>query len=171
MLSEQELYDTTWLRKLERSLILLEDTVSQDVAVVEKPNVYYRKDVTLVGDGRDIRFVVADDSMVVRSSLAQTVEILGGEVLGEAANGQEAIEMFTELRPNFVTMDLSMPGMSGIDAIKHISQIDPETNIIVISGTYHKELREEVFDLGVKMFIAKPFDPLQIAEIIGLLLL
>lgn len=171
MLSEQELYDTTWLRKLDRSLILLEDTISQDVAVVEKPNVYYRKDVTLVGDGRDIRFVIVDDSMVVRSSLAQTIEILGGEVLGEAATGQEAIEMFSELRPNFVTMDISMPGMSGIDAIKRIFQIDPETNIIVISGTYHQELREEVFDLGVKIFIAKPFDPLQIAEIIGLLLL
>ena len=170
-LSEQELYNTAWLQQVEPNLILIEDTISQDVLIIEKPNVYYRQDVTIVDDGLEIRFLVADDSKVVRSSLAQTIEILGGEVLGEATTGSEAIEMFTRLRPNFVTMDLSMPGMSGIDAIKRILQIAPETNIIVISGTDHQELREEVFDLGVKIFIVKPFDPLQVAEIIGLLLL
>jgi NitT/TauT family transport system substrate-binding protein len=171
MFSEQELYDTTCLRKVDPSLILLEDTVSQEISIVERTNVYYRKDVTIVDEGRDIRFLVVDDSMVTRTSLAQTIEILGGEVLGEAATGQEAIELFTRLRPNFVTMDLTMPGMSGIDAIKHILQIEPNTNIIVISATDLKELREDVFDLGVKIFIVKPFDPLQVAEIIGLLLL
>jgi two-component system chemotaxis response regulator CheY len=169
--SEQELYDTTLLQQIDPSLILLEETVSQDVTIVEKAKVYYRHDVTLAGEGRDIRFLVADDSKVVRESLAQTIEILGGEVLGEATTGQEAIESFTRLRPNFVTMDISMPGTSGIDAIKHILQIDPEVNIIVISATDLKELREEVFDLGVKIFIVKPFYPLQVAEIIGLLLL
>lgn len=169
--SEQELYDITLLQQVDPSLILLEETVSQDVSIVEKAKVYYRQDVTLAGQSRDIRFLVADDSKVVREALAQTIEILGGEVLGEAATGQEAIDLFTQLRPNFVTMDLSMPGTSGIDAIKHILQIDPEVNIIVISATDLKELREEVFDLGVKIFIVKPFDLLQVAEIIGLLLL
>ncbi len=169
--SEQELYDTTLLRQVDPSLILFEKTVSQDVSIVEKTRVYYRKDLTLAADGREIRFLVVDDSKVVRESLAQTIEILGGEVLAEAATGQEAIESFTRLRPNFVTMDLSMPGTSGIDAIKHILQVDPEVNIIVISATDLKELRKEVFDLGVKIFIVKPFDPLQVAEIIGLLLL
>lgn len=170
-LSEQELYDTTWLQQVDPSLIVLEDTVSQDVSVVEKTSVYYRKDMTLFNGIQEVRFLVADDSKFVRSSLAQMIEILGGEVLEEATTGQEAIEMFERLRPNFVTMDLSMPGMSGIDAIKRILQIDPDANIIVISGTDLKELREEVFDLGVKIFIVKPFDPLQVAEIIGLLLL
>lgn len=171
MFSEETLYETKWLRKIDASLIALEKVASQDVVIVERPNIYYRQDVTIVGDGRDIRFLVADDSLVVRRSLMQTVEILGGSVLGEATTGQEAIEMFTRLRPNFVTMDLSMPGVSGLDAIKRILEIEPETNVIVVSGTNHQELREEVFDLGVKIFIVKPFDPLQVAEIIGLLLL
>ncbi len=171
MLSEQELYDITWLRQTDPSLIALEETILRDVSVVEKARVYYRKNLMLAGDGREISFLVADDSKVVRSSLAQTIEILGGEVLGEATTGQEAIEMFDRLRPNFVTMDLSMPGMSGIDAIKGILQINPKANIIVISGTDHKELRDEVFNLGAKIFIIKPFDPLQVAEIVGLLLL
>lgn len=171
MFAEQELYETKWLRKVDPALILIEDTVAQDVAVVEKPGIYYRKDVMLVGDPLDLRFLVVDDSRVVRAALAQTIEILGGEVLGEATDGQEAIDLFPRLRPNFVTMDLSMPGVSGVDAIKHILHLAPETNIIVISATNLKEVREEVFDLGVKIFIVKPFDPLHVAEIIGLLLL
>lgn len=171
MFPEEALYETTWLRKIDASLIKLEKVASQDVVVIEQPNIYYRQDVTIVGEGRDIRFLVADDSLVVRRSLMQTVEILGGKVLGEATTGQEAIDMFTRLRPNFVTMDISMPGISGLDAIKSILETEPETNVIVVSGTNHQELREEVFDLGAKIFIVKPFDPLQVAEIIGLLLL
>ena len=169
--SERTLYDFSLLRQVDPSLIAIEEKVSRDISVIEKHKVYYRKGMTIVGDGRDVRFLVADDSKVVRSSLVQMIEILGGEMLGEARTGQEAIEMFEKLHPNFVTMDLSMPGMSGIDAIKQILDIEPETNIIVISGTDHEELREEVFNLGVKVFIVKPFDPLQVAEIIGLLLL
>lgn len=171
MFAEQELYDTTLLKQINRSLIAFEATTSQNVQVIKRPNVYYREDVTIVGDGQDIRFLVADDSTVVRASLARTVEILGGDVIGEATTGHEAIDMFVRLRPNFVTMDLSMPGTSGIDAIKQILKIQPDTNVIVISGTDLNEVREEVFDLGVKIFIVKPFEPLLVAEIIGLLLL
>ncbi len=171
MLSEQELYDITLLKKVDPTLVSLEETVSQDISIVGKAKVYYRKEMTLYSNGQDIQFLVADDSKVVRSSLVQTVEILGGEVVGEATTGKEAIDMFKDLRPNFITMDLSMPGMSGIDAIKEILNIEPNANIIVISGTDHKELREEVFNLGAKIFIVKPFDPLQVAEIVGLLLL
>ncbi len=171
LLSEEDLYTTRWLRSVDPALVHLEKTTSQDVPVVSNKNVFYRRDVTIVGDGRDVRFLIADDSRVARTALVQTVDILGGEVLAQAGNGQEAIELFTQQRPNFVTMDLSMPGISGLDAIKHILDIEPDTNIIVISGTDHTELREEVFDLGVKIFIVKPFDPLLVAEIIGLLLL
>jgi len=171
-LSEQELYDTSLLQQVDPSLILFdEEALSQGVTVVGKANIYYRKDLTLAESGLDVRFLIADDSKVVRRSLAQTVEIIGGEVVGEAATGQEAIDIFLQKRPNFVTMDLSMPGMSGVDAIKDILRIAPQTHIIVISGTDLQELRNEVFELGVDIFIVKPFAPLLVAEIIGLLLL
>lgn len=171
LLSEEDLYTTRWLRSVDPALVHLEKTTTQDVSVVGHKNVFYRKDVTIVGDGRDVRVLIADDSRVARTALVQTVEILGGDVLAEASNGQEAVDLFSRCQPNFVTMDLSMPGISGIDAIKKILKIQPDTNIIVISGTDHTELRDEVFDLGVKIFIVKPFDPLLVAEIIGLLLL
>lgn len=171
MFAEQDLYEMSFLKQIDRQLVAVEATTSQNVPIVKKPNVYYRQDVTIIGNPNDIRFVIADDSVVVRTSLAKMVGILGGEVVGEASTGQEAIEMFTQFRPNFVTMDLSMPEMSGIDAIKRILEIEPQSNVIVISGTDLNEVREEVFDLGVKIFIVKPFDPLHVAEIIGLLLL
>lgn len=102
--------------------------------------------------------------------LTQAVRVIGGEIIGEATSGSEAVEMFTRLRPNVVTMDLSMPGMSGLDAIKRILELDPEVNIIVVSGADLEEVRNEVFELGVKIFITKPFDPALVAEIVGLLL-
>ena len=121
--------------------------------------------------GVELQFLLADDSRYVRAALTQVVEIIGGKVIGEATTGSEAIDMFVRLRPNFVTMDLSMPGVSGIDAIKSILQIDPNVIIIVISSADLQEVREEVFNLGTKIFIVKPFDPELVAEIIGLLLL
>jgi NitT/TauT family transport system substrate-binding protein len=168
---EHLLYDTTFLRQIDCSLVLLEDSASQDVTIVEKTGIYYRKDLTLVSDGVPLQFLLADDSRYVRAALAQAVEILGGKVIGEAKTGSEAIDIFARLRPNFIMMDLSMPGVSGVDAVKSILQIDPNVNIVVISGADLQEVREEVFNLGVKIFIVKPFDPLQVAEIIGLLLL
>jgi ABC-type nitrate/sulfonate/bicarbonate transport system substrate-binding protein len=168
---EQMLYDTSFLRQVDRSLVLLEDTALQDVQIVKKDGIYYRKDVTLVGSDVKLQFLVADDSRYVRTALSQAIEIIGGEVVGEATTGSEAIDLFARLRPNFMTMDLSMPGVSGVDAIKSILQIDPTVNIIVISGVDLQEVREDVFNIGVKIFITKPFDPELVAEIIGLLLL
>ena len=170
--AENELYNTRFLNAVAPSRISIDDgSVTENVSVVGRSNVYYRQDLTLVDNSLDIRFLITDDSIVVRSALVQMVEILGGRVLGEATNGHEAVESFQTLRPNFVTMDISMPGMSGIDAIKDILKQDPTVSIIVVSATDLQELREEVFDLGVKIFIVKPFDPLLVAEIIGLLLL
>jgi two-component system chemotaxis response regulator CheY len=63
-------------------------------------------------------------------------------------------------------MDLSMPGLSGVDAIRRILQIDPTVNILVISGLNLEEVREEVFNLGAKMYLPKPFEPARVAEVI-----
>ena len=88
-------------------------------------------------------------------------------MVGEATTGDEAIDMFDRLRPNVVTMDLSMPGVSGVEAIQGILQIDPDVTIIVISGVEMQELREQVFNLGVQMFITKPFNPKEVAAILS----
>lgn len=164
-LTEVDLYQSEILKKMDPSLVLVEET-KEEVTIFEKDRVYYRPGTHFEGDTSDMRFMLADDSRVVRNFLHQTLDILGAEVLGEATNGREAIELFKKLRPNFVTMDLAMPGLSGVDAIRGIRKLSKSVNIIVISGLDVQEVREEVFKLGAKMYIRKPFDPAKAAAVI-----
>lgn len=169
---EHFLYDAKFLKHVDPACVRLETAGLKNMTITEKNGVYYIESMTLHYDeNSSLKFLLADDSRYVRVSLAKAVEILGGEVIGEAANGNDAIDKFSHLRPNFITMDLSMPGVSGVDAIKGILKIDPKANVIVISGTNLEEVREEVFRLGAKMFITKPFDPMQVATIIGSLIM
>ena len=116
------------------------------------------------------RILVVDD-------IPANVKLLEARLLAEyfdvltAENGFQALDICKSTQVDLVLLDMFMPGMSGIDAIKQIFEIAPETVVIVVSGSDLKELREEVFELGVKIFIVKPFDPLLVAEIVGLLLL
>ncbi len=156
--TENVLYDTQYLAQVDPASIKLRTTASRGLKIIEKNGVYYTEELRLQTNGTHLKFLLADDSRFVRLALAQSVKIIGGEVIGEATTGREAIDKFLELRPNFVTMDLSMPGVSGVEAIASILHQDPTVNIIVISGTNLDEVREEVFNLGVKVFIKKPFD-------------
>lgn len=165
--TEDVLYDPRYLKQVNPAFVRLEMSGTPKIAIIEKSGVYYRENNPMKMGGNELKFLLADDSRYVRASLTQAIKILGGEVVGEATTGTEAIDLFKQLHPQFITMDLSMPGVSGVDAIKGILQIDPEVNIIVISGTNLEEVREEVFKLGAKMFITKPFDPMQVATIIG----
>jgi ABC-type nitrate/sulfonate/bicarbonate transport system substrate-binding protein len=165
--TEGVLYQTTYLQAVDPDLMRLAMSDSQAVNVIEQDGVYYMENAVLNYDGSHLKFLLADDSRFVRVALSQAVKVIGGEVIGEAITGNDAIDQFDRLRPNFITMDLSMPGASGVDAIKGILQIDPRANIIVVSGTNMDEVREEVFKLGAKMFITKPFDPMRVAKIIG----
>lgn len=165
--SEEMLYDTRFIAQAAPELITLQTTASRGLTIIKKDGVYYTSQLQMKPRDKQLKFLLADDSRYVRLSLSQAVKIIGGEVVGEATTGSEAIEMFTKYQPNFITMDLSMPGVSGVDAITNILQKDPNVNIIVISGTDLDEVREEVFNLGVKMFITKPFDPMRLATVIG----
>ena len=169
-LTEDQLYRTDILREVDAHLVSLRSSAKPKSDLFEKGGIYFRRGSKFRGDLSQLRFLLADDSRVVRSFLNQTLELLGAEVLGEATNGNEAIEMFTRLRPNFITMDLAMPGLSGVDAIRHIREMDEDANVIVISGLDVEEVREEVFKLGARMFIKKPFNPQKAADVIRAML-
>lgn len=169
-LSEDKLYSSEYLNAVDPFLVTLRARAAEQAIIIERDGVYYQEDMEFEGDTSQLRFLMVDDSTVVRRFLNKTLNILGAEVLGEAITGNQAISMFADLRPNFVTMDLSMPGLSGVDAIRRIRQIDPNVNIIVISGLDLQEVREEVFDLGAKMYLPKPFVPERVAEVFRSLL-
>lgn len=103
------------------------------------------------------RVLVVDDAAFMRLSLKMLLERLGFEVVGEAENGLKAIQLYKQLKPDIVTMDLTMPELGGIDAIKMIKSIDKDARIIVISSMGHEILVREAIVAGAISFIVKPF--------------
>jgi two-component system, chemotaxis family, chemotaxis protein CheY len=103
------------------------------------------------------KVLVVDDAAFMRLSLKMLLEKSGFDVVGEAENGLKAIQLYKQLKPDIVTMDLTMPEMGGIDAIKMIKAIDKEARIIVISSMGHEILVREAIVAGAVSFIVKPF--------------
>lgn len=104
------------------------------------------------------RILVTDDAAFMRMQLKNMFESLGHEVVGEAENGQMAIELYAELKPDLVTMDITMPEMNGVDAVRGIKEIDPNATIVMCSAMGQQQMVLEAIQAGAKDFIVKPFD-------------
>lgn len=109
-------------------------------------------------DGSPFSFLIVDDSRFARSSLVKLVEQIGGLVVGEAASGEEALRLHEELKPDLVTMDLSLPDVDGIILVRKMMSVDPHTLIVLSSGISHEEVIEEALRAGAEHFISKPLD-------------
>ena len=88
------------------------------------------------------------------------------EIIGEAANGLEAIEQYKKLQPDIVTMDITMPGISGIEAVHEIISIDPLAKIVMVTALGQQKLIVDALDAGAKDFLTKPFDPNQLVQVL-----
>ncbi|RLL85357.1 chemotaxis protein CheY [Petrotoga sp. HKA.pet.4.5] len=108
--------------------------------------------------------LIVDDAAFMRMMLKDILTKANYEVVGEASNGQEAIEKYQELKPNFVTMDITMPIKDGIQAIKEIKKIDSNAKIIVCSAMGQQAMVIESIQAGAKDFIVKPFQPNRVIE-------
>jgi two-component system chemotaxis response regulator CheY len=103
------------------------------------------------------KILVVDDAAFMRLTLKTMLEKNGFEVVGEAENGRKAIEMYKELNPEIVTMDITMPDMDGIEALTEIMKFDSKAKIIMLSAMGQEgKIREAVLQ-GAKGFIVKPF--------------
>lgn len=103
------------------------------------------------------KVLITDDTAFMRMTLRNILEKNGYEVVGEAEDGQVAVEKYGELRPDLVTMDITMPRMDGITAIKKIMELDPQAKIVVCSAMGQKALVIEALSAGARDFIVKPF--------------
>ncbi|ANQ53862.1 chemotaxis protein CheY [Thermosipho sp. 1063] len=112
------------------------------------------------------RILIVDDAAFMRMMLKDIIAKAGHEVVGEAANGKEAVEKYKELKPDIVTMDITMPEMNGIEAIKEIKKIDPNATIIVCSAMGQQAMVIEAIQAGAKDFIVKPFQAARVIEAI-----
>jgi len=112
------------------------------------------------------RVLIVDDAVVMRMMIKGILSKNGYEVVGEAQNGLEAVEKYRSLVPDLVTMDMVMPEMDGITAVKQIVAGDPNARIIMCTSMGQQALVVEAIQAGAKSFITKPFQPPKILETI-----
>ena len=103
------------------------------------------------------KILIVDDVAFVRKTLSEIVTQAGYQVVGEAADGQEAVERYVETRPDLVTMDVVMPMMSGIEATRKIMKLDKDARVVIISAMGQENLVMEAINVGAKDYVLKPF--------------
>ncbi len=105
-----------------------------------------------------LSILIVDDTIFMRSTIKKYLEESDIGVVGEASNGVEAVEKYKELNPSVVTMDITMPHMGGVEAIKRIVEYDSDANIIVCSSMGQEDVVMNAIKAGAKTFIVKPFE-------------
>ncbi len=109
------------------------------------------------------RGLIVDDAVVMRMRLRDMLEPFF-EIVGEASTGQEAVAEYASLKPDFVTMDITMPELNGMEALKSILAVDPAAKIVVVSAVGQKMMVFEAIEGGAKDFVVKPFEPERVVK-------
>jgi two-component system chemotaxis response regulator CheY len=108
--------------------------------------------------------LVVDDVAFVRKTLTDILTEAHFQVVGEAADGKQAVEMFERLKPDLVTMDVVMPQMSGIDATRKILKINKDAKVVIVSAMGQENLVMEAINVGAKDYILKPFSAVEVIK-------
>ena len=111
--------------------------------------------------------LVCDDAIFMRTMISDILQQSGFEVVGEAETGVEAVAQYRKLKPDLVTMDIVMPDMGGIDAVREITKFDPNARILMCSAMGQQALVVEAIQAGAKDFVVKPFQPERVVDAIG----
>lgn len=102
--------------------------------------------------------LIVDDAAVMRIRLRDILESRY-DVVGEAGNGDEALKLYDKFRPDFVTLDITMPQLNGLEALGRLIQSHPDAKVVIVSAVGQKKMVFEAIAKGAKDFIIKPFDP------------
>ena len=105
------------------------------------------------------RVLVIDDSPFVFKAVSKALEGTSWEVVGNALDGQIGIDKYIELRPDVVTLDVTMPVMDGLETAKKLVEINPSVKIIMLSAMGDETLLSQAREIGVRYFLTKPFRP------------
>lgn len=113
-----------------------------------------------------LRILIVDDTKFLRLMLTDILTKSGYEVVGQAENGLIGVEMYRELRPDLVIMDITMPEMDGITALKEIRGINPHSVILICSAMSQRDLISKALKAGANQYVMKPFEPERVNEVI-----
>jgi two-component system, chemotaxis family, chemotaxis protein CheY len=108
--------------------------------------------------------LIADDAAFMRMMIKNILSGAGYEILGEAENGAVAVAKYKELNPDLTTMDITMPEMDGLQALKEIRALDPAARVVMCSAMGQQSMVIESIQAGAKDFIVKPFQPDRVLE-------
>lgn len=111
--------------------------------------------------------LIADDAIFMRTLLKDILSKAGYEIIAEAANGTEAVDLYKQHHPALVTMDITMPEKSGLDALKEIVADDPSAKIIMCSAMGQHAMVLDAIKSGAKDFVVKPFQPERVIEAVN----
>ncbi|MFA6195075.1 MAG: response regulator [Sulfurimonas sp.] len=114
-----------------------------------------------------LKILIVDDSLIIRKKITTIVEKLGHKVVGQATTGQEAIDIYENVQPDLVTMDITMPDMNGITAVKHIMKINTNAKIIMVTSLGQEDMVIDSIKAGAIGYMLKPITDEKLAEIIG----
>lgn len=118
------------------------------------------------------RLMIVDDSVIMRRVLEKYARALGLTIVGTAANGRDALELFDREQPDLVSLDITMPLLDGIGCLKEIMERRPETKVVIITALADRETGLAAMRLGARGFIQKPFTEAQVrdefAQVLGL---
>jgi len=114
-----------------------------------------------------LKVLIVDDSLIIRKKITKTIESLGHEVVFAAQNGAEAIEAFKTKQPDLVTMDITMPDMDGITAVKHIISESPDAKIIMVTSHGQEDMVIKSIQAGAVGYMLKPITEDKLIQSIG----
>jgi len=114
-----------------------------------------------------LRVLIVDDSLIIRKKLSKLIENLGHTVVADAQTGQEAIEAYATHKPDLVTMDITMPDMDGITAVKHIIKEHHDAKIIMVTSHGQEDMVIKSIQAGAVGYILKPLTQEKLAQTIG----
>lgn len=113
------------------------------------------------------RLLVVDDALLMRKMIRDVAVATGWEIAGEAGDGTEAVEMYERLRPDLVTMDIVMPHMGGLEALRRIRALDPGAQVVMITALDQKQTLLDSIQDGAIDFIVKPFERDRVAKLLN----
>jgi two-component system, chemotaxis family, chemotaxis protein CheY len=114
-----------------------------------------------------LNFLVVDDSLIIRKNVTKFLTALGHTVVGESKTGEIAVDDTKRLKPDFITMDITMPDMDGITAVKKIREFDQDVNIIMVTSHGQEDMVVSSLKAGAKGYILKPVSEEKLAKSIA----
>lgn len=117
------------------------------------------KKIGIKEDGVAYRILIVDDSPLIHKMIKKTLDPFGFEIVGNAKNGKEGVDLFKKLLPDMVTMDITMPILDGVEASGMIIKEDPTAKILMLSAMGDDDIKKQAKEKGVRHFITKPFQP------------